>query len=50
MHLLIFGFGYTGKTLARRLMAKGWSVSATVRAAEDRDAAQAVGVTPVVDR
>ncbi len=47
MNLLIFGFGHTGKTLARRLMAKGWSVSATVRAAEDRDEARALGVTPV---
>ncbi len=47
MNLLVFGFGYSGKALARRLMAKGWSVSATVRRTEDRQDALALGVTPV---
>jgi nucleoside-diphosphate-sugar epimerase len=47
LHLLIFGFGYTGKALARRLMAQGWRVSATVRRREDREAAQALGVAPL---
>ena len=47
MNLLIFGFGYTGKALALRLQAKGWSVAATVRKAEDAAAAIALGVQPV---
>ena len=44
MHLLIFGFGFTGKALARRLMAQGWTVSATARRPEDRAEAAALGV------
>ena len=47
MNLLIFGFGYTGRTLALRLMAQGWRVAATVRKAEDRAAAEAMGVLPL---
>jgi nucleoside-diphosphate-sugar epimerase len=47
LHLLIFGFGFSGRTLASRLMAKGWSVAATVRKAENREAAEAMGVRPV---
>jgi len=47
LNLLIFGFGYTGKILASRLMAKGWDVAATVRKAEDRGAAATLGVRPV---
>jgi nucleoside-diphosphate-sugar epimerase len=42
--LLIFGFGYTGKALARRLKGEGWAVAATARKPEDRAAAQALGV------
>jgi nucleoside-diphosphate-sugar epimerase len=30
-HMLIFGLGYTASHLAQRLMARGWSVSATTR-------------------
>ena len=44
MHLLIFGLGYTGKTLARRMLRRGWTVSATARKAEERTAAEALGV------
>ena len=44
MTLLIFGLGFSGKALARRLAAKGWSVAATTRRAEDRRAALALGV------
>ena len=44
MHLLIFGLGYTGKTLARRMLARGWTVSATARKAEERSVAEALGV------
>ena len=29
MNLLIFGFGFSGKALAKRLAAKGWSIAAT---------------------
>jgi len=47
VNLLIFGFGYTGKALTKRLMAQGWDVSATARKAEDRAAAAASGVIPV---
>ena len=45
--LLIFGFGFTGKALARRLMAKGWRVSATVRRPQDADEARSLGVQPL---
>jgi nucleoside-diphosphate-sugar epimerase len=47
LNLLIFGFGYCGKALASRVKANGWSVAATVRAAEDRAAAIALGVQPL---
>lgn len=44
MKLLIFGFGFSGKALAKRLAAKGWGIAATARRAEDRQAAAALGV------
>ena len=44
MNLLIFGFGYTGRTLASRLKAQGWNICATARKAEDRAAIEALGV------
>jgi nucleoside-diphosphate-sugar epimerase len=44
LNLLIFGFGFSGKVLAKRLAAKGWSITATVRRDEDRRAAAALGV------
>jgi nucleoside-diphosphate-sugar epimerase len=47
VNLLIFGFGYSGKALARRLMSEGWTVTATVRRAQDRAQAEALGVLPV---
>ena len=47
MHLLVFGFGYTGKTLARRMLDRGWTVAATARKAEDRAAVEAAGVQPI---
>ncbi|HEX6859999.1 MAG TPA: SDR family oxidoreductase [Caulobacteraceae bacterium] len=44
MKLFVFGYGYTGQALARRL---GWPVVATVRSAEAADALKSQGVTPV---
>lgn len=44
MHLLVFGFGYTGKALARRMLERGWTVSATTRKPEERAGAEALGV------
>ena len=46
-NLLIFGFGYTGQALARRLRGKGWDVWAAVRSETSVDAARAAGVTPI---
>lgn len=45
--LLIFGFGYTGRALAKRLQAQRWFVAATARKPADRAAAEALGVQPV---
>ncbi|MFN3856434.1 MAG: SDR family oxidoreductase [Caulobacter sp.] len=45
--LLIFGFGFTGAALARRLIPEGWRVSGTVRSTEAAAAALAAGVTPL---
>jgi len=45
--LFIFGFGFTGAALARRLQAEGWSVSATARTAERAAELTAGNVTPV---
>lgn len=47
MQLLIFGYGFTGRAVARRRLAEGWSVCAAVRQAEVRTAAEADGATAV---
>jgi nucleoside-diphosphate-sugar epimerase len=47
MRLLIFGFGFTGAALARRLQPKGWIVSGTSRRPEQRTALSAIGVESV---
>jgi len=45
LRLFIFGYGFTGRALARRLRAEGWSVTASHRG--PADALIADGVTPV---
>ena len=47
MHLLIFGFGYTGKALARRMLDRGWTVAATARKPDDLKAIEAFGAQPI---
>ena len=42
--LFCFGLGYTGRALARALMAEGWSVAGTCREAGRRDALAAGGI------
>ena len=42
-HLLCFGLGFSGKALARRLAAQGWTISATSRTAEGASAIGALG-------
>ena len=43
-HLFCFGYGYSARALARRLMGKGWAVSGTCRAEEKDGPASADGV------
>ncbi|MBX3479943.1 MAG: SDR family oxidoreductase [Caulobacter sp.] len=45
--LFIFGYGFTGAALARRMLASGWSVAATARTTERAAEISADGVTPV---
>ncbi len=47
MRLLIYGYGFAGKALARRMAAKGWSVSATFRDPGAVAAMRAEGIDPV---
>ncbi len=44
MRLLIFGFGFTGAALARRLQPRGWTISGTSRRPETRAALCTTGV------
>jgi nucleoside-diphosphate-sugar epimerase len=44
-NLVVFGFGYSARALARRLSPKGWSVAATCRS--DPGPLQAAGVQPI---
>jgi nucleoside-diphosphate-sugar epimerase len=44
MRLLIFGFGFTGAALAKRLQPKGWKVTGTSRRAAQRAALCAIGI------
>lgn len=43
-HLFCFGLGYTGKALARALLAAGWRVGGTCREADRADELRALGV------
>jgi len=47
MRLFVFGFGYTGAALARRLLPEGWRVAGTSRDEAGRAALAAQGVEPV---
>ena len=44
--LLCFGYGYCAATLARRLLAKGWTVRGTTRSADKLAAMRAGGIEP----
>lgn len=46
-NLLIFGFGFTGVAMARRMRALGWDVWAAVRSEATAAHARAEGVTPL---
>ena len=47
MRLLIYGFGFAGQALARRMAPKGWSIAATYRDPAAAQAMAARGVEPV---
>ena len=47
MRLLIYGYGFAGKALARRMAAKGWAVSATHRDPAAAEAMSQDGIDPV---
>ncbi len=50
MKLLVFGYGFSGSALARRLIPQGWDVAATARGNTARHAADGVTAIPVDDR
>lgn len=50
MKLLVYGYGFSGSALARRLIAQGWDVAATARSNTARHAADGVTAIPVDDR
>lgn len=45
--LFVFGYGFTGAALGRRLAGKGWTIAATARDPRQRDALTANGVIAV---
>ena len=47
MRLLVFGYGYSGQALARRMAAKGWEIAATHRDTQGAAAIAADGAQPV---
>lgn len=50
MRLLVFGYGFTGRAMARRLRAEGWDVAATARDDTAKHAADGVTAIPADDR
>ena len=52
MRLLIFGYGFSGRALARRMVVRGWDVAATHRDAEgaQRIAADGLSAVDLADR
>jgi len=52
LRLFIFGYGYSGRALARRMAARGWEIAATHRDAQGAAAVAADGAQPldVADR
>lgn len=47
MRLFVFGYGYSARALARRLLPKGWAIAASVRSPSDAARLDADGVTAV---
>ena len=47
MRLFIFGYGFVGRALARRMRAKGWDVTATYRDVADAEPMRAEGIDAV---
>lgn len=50
MRLFVFGYGFTGRALARRLHAEGWDVAATARTDTSKHDADGVTAVQVDDR
>jgi nucleoside-diphosphate-sugar epimerase len=50
LRLLVFGYGFSGSALARRLIAQGWDVTATARTNTARHDADGVTAIPADDR
>lgn len=47
MRLFVYGYGFAGQVLAKRLRAKGWNISATYRDEAAAGAMAAAGIDPV---
>lgn len=47
MRLLVFGYGFSGRVLARRMASQGWTVAATSRDAAGRGRIEADGFEPI---
>ncbi len=45
--LFIYGFGFSGEALARRMIQRGWTLSATARTSEKANLLKDRGITPV---
>ena len=47
MRLVLFGYGFLGRAVARRALAEGWSAAAIVRGEDGADLARSDGVVPL---